>query len=124
MANRFPWFMTSIQNITYTGKRSPAEIKAKWGFDKDGKIIALEYDWWLDHGPYSEFGDLVTVRQAQFMGAGYDVPNIRAKGYTVAPTTVGARRSVGTALRRPSSMAKLPWIWRRKRWASIHSNCA
>jgi aldehyde oxidoreductase len=72
------------QNITYTGKRSPAEIKAKWGFDKDGRIIALEYDWWLDHGPYSEFGDLVTARQAQFMGAGYDVRNIRAKGYTVA----------------------------------------
>jgi aldehyde oxidoreductase len=72
------------QNITYTGKRSPAEIHAKWGFDKDGKIIALEYDWWLDHGPYSEFGDLVTVRQAQFMGAGYDVRNIRAKGFTVA----------------------------------------
>ncbi len=72
------------QNITYTGKRSPAEIKAKWGFDKDGNIIALEYDWWLDHGPYSEFGDLVTVRQAQFMGAGYNVPNIRAKGFTVA----------------------------------------
>jgi len=72
------------QNITYTGKRSPAEIKAKWGADKDGKIIALEYDWWLDHGPYSEFGDLVTLRQAQFMGAGYNVPNIRAKGFTVA----------------------------------------
>ncbi len=73
-----------FQNITYTGKRSPAEIKAKWGADKDGKLIALEYDWWLDHGPYSEFGDLVTARQAQFMGAGYNVPNIRAKGYTVA----------------------------------------
>ncbi len=73
-----------FQNITYTGKRSPAEIKAKWGADKDGKIIALEYDWWLDHGPYSEFGDLVTLRQGQFMGAGYNVPNIRAKGYTVA----------------------------------------
>ncbi|PKU24911.1 molybdopterin-dependent aldehyde oxidoreductase [Telmatospirillum siberiense] len=72
------------QNITYTGKRSPANITAKWGADKDGKLIALEYDWWLDHGPYSEFGDLVTLRQAQFMGAGYDIHNIRAKGFTVA----------------------------------------
>jgi len=72
------------QNITYTGKRSPAEIKAKWGADKDGKLIALEYEWWVDHGPYSEFGDLLTLRQAQFMGAGYHVPNIRAKGLTVA----------------------------------------
>jgi aldehyde oxidoreductase len=73
-----------FQNITYTGKRSPAEVKAKWGFDKDGKITALQYTWWLDHGPYSEFGDLVTSRQSQFMGAGYDVPNIRATGYAVA----------------------------------------
>ncbi|MDR3439965.1 molybdopterin-dependent aldehyde oxidoreductase [Telmatospirillum sp.] len=72
-----------FQNITYTGKRSPANIKAKWGADKDGKLIALEYDWWLDHGPYSEFGDLVTLRQAQFMGAGYNIENIRAKGFTV-----------------------------------------
>ncbi len=72
------------QNITYTGKRSPAEIKAKWGADKDGKLIALDYEWWVDHGPYSEFGDLLTLRQAQFMGAGYNVPNIRAKGHTVA----------------------------------------
>ncbi len=72
------------QNITYTGKRSPAEMKAKWGADKDGKLIALEYEWWVDHGPYSEFGDLLTLRQAQYMGAGYNVPNIRAKGLTVA----------------------------------------
>ena len=72
------------QNITYTGKRSPAEIKAKWGADEDGKLIALDYEWWVDHGPYSEFGDLLTLRQAQFMGAGYSVPNIRAKGHTVA----------------------------------------
>ncbi|WP_119309919.1 molybdopterin-dependent aldehyde oxidoreductase [Cohaesibacter haloalkalitolerans] len=72
------------QNITYTGKRSPVNINIKLGCNADGKLTAMETDWWLDHGPYSEFGDLVTLRQAQFTGAGYHLENIRGKGLTVA----------------------------------------
>ncbi len=72
-----------FQNITYTGKRSPVEMKIKLGADKNGKLTAMEHTWWVDHGPYSEFGDLLTVRQAQFTGAGYDISNIRALGHTV-----------------------------------------
>ncbi|MBP2645480.1 MAG: Aldehyde dehydrogenase (FAD-independent) [Firmicutes bacterium] len=71
------------QNITYTGKRSPALVKTKLAADKTGKLLAMETNWWLDHGPYSEFGDLVTMRQGQFTGAGYDIPHIRGKGHTV-----------------------------------------
>jgi aldehyde oxidoreductase len=73
-----------FQNITYTGKRSPANINIRLACDKNGKLTAMETDWWLDHGPYSEFGDLVTLRQAQFTGAGYHLENIRGKGKTVA----------------------------------------
>lgn len=72
-----------FQHITYTGKRSPFFINLKYGADKDGKIIAMEGDWIVDHGPYSEFGDLLTVRGAQFIGAGYGIPNIRGVGKTV-----------------------------------------
>jgi aldehyde oxidoreductase len=72
-----------FQNITYTGKRSPVDMKIKMAADKDGKLVAMETDWWLDHGPYSEFGDLVTMRQGQFTGAGYELPNIRGHGRTV-----------------------------------------
>lgn len=43
----------------------------------------MESDWSVDHGPYSEFGDLLTLRGAQFIGAGYDIPAIRGKGRTV-----------------------------------------
>lgn len=74
---------TQFQNITYTGKRSPGNVKIKLGADKNGKLVAMESDWWIDHGPYSEFGDLLTVRPAQFIGAGYDIANIRGKGRTV-----------------------------------------
>lgn len=71
------------QFMTYTGKRSPFFIKLRMGADEDGKIIAMESDWSVDHGPYSEFGDLLTLRGAQFIGAGYDIPNIRGIGRTV-----------------------------------------
>jgi aldehyde oxidoreductase len=71
------------QHITYTGKRSPFFIHLKYGADEKGKIIAMESDWIVDHGPYSEFGDLLTLRGSQFIGAGYGIPNIRGRGRTV-----------------------------------------
>ena len=71
------------QQITYTGKRSPGFVNCKIAADKSGKVLAMESDWFIDHGPYSEFGDLLTVRQAQFIGAGYNIPNIRGRGRTV-----------------------------------------
>ncbi len=72
------------QHITYTGKRSPFWLKLKYGANADGKIVAMESDWSVDHGPYSEFGDLLTMRGSQFIGAGYGIASIRGKGRTVA----------------------------------------
>lgn len=72
------------QQITYTGKRSPFFIKVKMGADENGKIKAMAADWTVDHGPYCEFGDLLTMRAPQFIGAGYNIPNIRSHGRTVA----------------------------------------
>lgn len=72
------------QYMQYTGKRSPFFLDIKMAADKDGKIIAMEHDYTVDHGPYSEFGDLLTLRGAQYLGAGYNIPNIRGHGRTVA----------------------------------------
>ncbi len=72
------------QHMQYTGKRSPFWIGMKLAADKNGKLVAMESDWSVDHGPYSEFGDLLTLRGAQYMGAGYNIPNIRGLGRTVA----------------------------------------
>lgn len=72
------------QHITYTGKRSPFWVKLKMGADVQGKITAMESDWSVDHGPYSEFGDLLTLRGSQFIGSGYGIDNIRGVGRTVA----------------------------------------
>ncbi len=85
MATGKPVFLNFdyFQQITYTGKRSPFFIKLKFGADRGGRIMAMESDWIVDHGPYSEFGDLLTLRGAQFIGAGYGIPNIRGIGRTV-----------------------------------------
>lgn len=72
------------QQITYTGKRSPFFMNVKMGADENGILKAMETDWSVDHGPYCEFGDLVTTRGSQFIGACYNIPNIRGEGRTVA----------------------------------------
>ena len=76
---KYDWY----QQQTYTGKRSPFFIRLKMAADKNGKLLAMEGDWTVDHGPYAEFGDAVTLRGAQNMGAGYHIPNIRGEGRTV-----------------------------------------
>jgi len=75
----YDWY----QQQTYTGKRSPFWLRGTLGCDEEGKLLALEADWSCDHGPYSEFGDLVTLRGIQFVGAGYDMKNLRYVGRTV-----------------------------------------
>ena len=87
-----------FQHITYTGKRSPFFMQLKFGADAEGKLLAMESDWSVDHGPYSEFGDLLTLRGAQYMGAGYDIPAIRGVGRTVCTNHIwgSAFRSYGS----------------------------
>lgn len=71
------------QQQAYTGKRSPFWTTVRLAASKDGKFQGMETDWIVDHGPYSEFGDLLTLRGAQYIGAGYDIANIRGEGRTV-----------------------------------------
>jgi aldehyde oxidoreductase len=75
----YDWY----QQQTYTGKRSPFITNVRMAADKEGKILGMETDWSVDHGPYSEFGDLLTLRGAQYIGAGYDIANIRGEGRCV-----------------------------------------
>ena len=59
-----------------TGKRSATFTNGRIACDKEGKIIAAEYDVALDHGAYAVvpiFGNLVSVGFH-----GYNIPNIKA----------------------------------------------
>ena len=82
------------QSITYTGKRSPGFMHIKLAADNNGKVLALWGDNYIDHGPYSEFGDLLTHRLSQFVGAGVDIKTIRNKS-----TTVFTNHAWGSAFR-------------------------
>ena len=82
------------QSITYTGKRSPGFMHIKLAADNDGKVLALWGNNYIDHGPYSEFGDLLTHRLSQFVGAGVDIKTIRNKS-----TTVFTNHAWGSAFR-------------------------
>jgi aldehyde oxidoreductase len=75
----YDWY----QQQTYTGKRSPFWLRGTLACDEEGKMLALDSSWECDHGPYSEFGDLVTLRGTQFIGAGYDLKSVRGIGKTV-----------------------------------------
>ena len=86
------------EHLTYTGKRSPFWLRLKYGADADGRLLAMESDWTVDHGPYSEFGDLLTLRGAQYIGSGYNIPSIRGTGRTVCTNHIwgSAFRSYGS----------------------------
>jgi len=70
--------MTYPEFMAYSGKRAPSHTNARLACDKDGKIIAAEWDCGLDHGAYNELGDDLTQRPARFMFFPYSVPNVLA----------------------------------------------
>jgi len=82
MATGKPCFMkyNYYQQVVYTGKRSPFFIDLKFAADKSGKLLAMEHEFIVDHGAYSEFGDLLTVKGTRNIGAGYHIPNIKGIG--------------------------------------------
>ncbi len=50
------------QQITDSGKCSPFFVNIRFAANNDGKLLGIETDWSVDHCPYSEFGDLLTLR--------------------------------------------------------------
>ncbi len=71
------------ETFIYTTKRSPFHMHLKYGADRNGKIMAMESNFFVDHGPYTEFSSRLTERGTQFMGAPYGIPNIRGQGQTI-----------------------------------------
>ncbi len=71
------------QHLFCTGKRSPNFMSVRVGADEKGKLIAVEFDSTVDHGPYSELGDITATKTAETVGAGYDIDNIRGNLHVV-----------------------------------------
>lgn len=64
--------------MSFSGKRAPSYTNARLACDKDGKIVAAEWDTGLDHGSYNELGDDLISRPARFTFFPYNVPNVQA----------------------------------------------
>ncbi|HAQ39601.1 MAG TPA: carbon monoxide dehydrogenase [Clostridiales bacterium] len=77
--------------------RHPCYMKFKMGFDKNGKITAVDFDNLMDGGAYSGWGVVVLFYTASMVHLPYIVPNVRFEGkrvYTNKPTC-GAHRGLG-----------------------------
>lgn len=77
--------------------RHPCYMKFKMGFDKDGKITAVDFDNLMEGGAYSGWGIVVLFYTASMVHIPYKVPNVRFHGrriYTNKPTC-GAQRGLG-----------------------------
>ncbi|MEM3112296.1 MAG: xanthine dehydrogenase family protein molybdopterin-binding subunit [Candidatus Anstonellales archaeon] len=82
--------------------RHPALMKVKMGFEKDGKIIALDFDTTLDGGAHSSWGLVVLWFSAALIQLPYKIPNIRFRGrrvYTNKPTCGAQRGLAGVQVR-------------------------
>lgn len=86
--------MDYAQFMAFSGKRSPSFINGRLACDKDGKIVAGEFDAGLDHGAYPELGDDKLTKILRFMFFPYYIPN--ALGLTRVAIT---NHAYGTAYR-------------------------
>ena len=82
------------QFMAYSGKRSPCYLNGRLACDKDGMIVAGEFDAGLDSGFDAALGDDKLLKIARFMFFPYYVPN--AAGLARAAYT---NHAFGTAYR-------------------------
>ncbi len=91
--------------VTYSRKevflqhrgRHPIEIRMKIGVDREGRILALEYDGTMDGGAYGGWGVIILFYTAAMLHLPYKIKNVRFRGrrvYTNKPTC-GAMRGLG-----------------------------
>ena len=77
--------------------RHPCYMKFKMGFDKDGRITAVDFENIMEGGAYAGWGIVVLFYTASMVHIPYMVPNVKFDGkriYTNKPTC-GAHRGLG-----------------------------
>ncbi|MCL2167431.1 MAG: molybdopterin-dependent oxidoreductase, partial [Clostridiales bacterium] len=66
---------TYEEHQLFSGKRSASFSNSRLACDKDGKIVAAQFDIGLDHGAYQDAESLVN-RPARFFYFPYNIPNV------------------------------------------------
>ncbi len=91
-SNTYALVVTAVQNLDMpctltlsydefnhmTGKRSATFSNGRIACDKEGKIIAAEYDVALDHGAYAVVAGLIFNNLVSVGFHGYNIPNFKA----------------------------------------------
>ena len=71
---------TRPESMASTTKRHPARIRARFGCDARGKLVAADMDAIFDTGAYASWGPTVATRVPIHATGPYAVPNVLARG--------------------------------------------
>ncbi len=69
--------MSYAEHQKFTGKRSPSYCNSRIACDKNGKILAIEFDAGLEHGAHQDTGGPLEDKYIRFAGYGLNIPNAR-----------------------------------------------
>lgn len=85
------------ESIVGHHKRHRGRVRAKWGADADGKIVAIESEAWLDAGAYNYTSNKVLGNCHVTQAGPYEVPNAHIDSHAVYTNAVpgGAFRGFG-----------------------------
>jgi CO/xanthine dehydrogenase Mo-binding subunit len=71
---------TRPESMASTTKRHPSRIRAKFGCDAFGRLLACEVDADFDTGAYASWGPTVATRVPIHASGPYSVPHVRTRG--------------------------------------------
>lgn len=91
------FLLSREEDIETTSKRHPAVIKIKTGATKDGKLIAVKIDHYLNTGAFATLAPAVLYRGALHAVGPYNCENVNVQAYAVTTNLVpfGAFRGFG-----------------------------
>jgi xanthine dehydrogenase large subunit len=72
--------LTKDDDMIMTGKRNPFENEYKVGFDKDGRILAMDVQLYSDAGAYADLSTSIMERAMLHSDGSYFIPNMRVTG--------------------------------------------
>lgn len=80
----------SVADSIYTTRVDSAEVYVRSAFDKDGLILAREFDIIMDSGAYADNSPLVLAKAVNRCFGPYRVPNLRVRGRSIYTNTAPA----------------------------------
>lgn len=103
---------TRKQVFMYGRARHQFTHKLTTGVKKDGTLMALEHEAWLDGGAYSSFGIATVYYSGSLLGGPYKLPNMKYDGYRVYNNkpACGAQRGHGGVAARAAWEQQLDMI--------------